>query len=220
MKNINVVLFDLDGTLLDTAMDLGSALNHLLIEEQQPTLPYEKIRPEAGRGSKGLLKLGFGIDETDQHFSRLTKRFLALYQQYLLDTTQFFPGIEESLRYLEKQHIPWGIVTNKPAKFTNQLAHHLHLTNRAGCIISGDSLAKQKPHPEPILYACKLLQRQPENCLYIGDSEMDIHASKAAGGFSLAAMYGYIPTSVNPQDWKADGYIHHARDIIDFLTSG
>ena len=217
MIPIKAVLFDLDGTLLDTARDVGSALNHLLQEHQQPILPFHVIRSAAGSGCKGLLKLGMNIDTTDARYPGLCDELLNLYQRYLVNTTQLFPGMENILLFLENQHIPWGIVTNKPAKYTIQLVEHLKLHQRTSCIISGDSLPNRKPHPEPILHACQLLQQQPKDCLYIGDAEIDIQACKAAGSMALAALYGYIPTTEDPKSWGADGYIQHPREIMNWL---
>lgn len=217
MKTINAVLFDLDGTLLDTAYDLGLALNHLLQDHEEPPIPFETIRPAAGSGCRGLLKLGMNIAPHDARYPLLCEKLLALYQQYLLKTTHFFPGIESTLTFLEKNNIPWGIVTNKPAKYTDQLILHLQLDRRTTCVISGDTLSKRKPHPEPILHACQLLNQNPEKCLYIGDSAIDIQACKAAGSPSLAALYGYIPAEEDPKAWDADGYIHHPLEIIYWI---
>jgi len=217
MNAIKAVLFDLDGTLLDTATDLGRALNHLLEEQALPPLPLETIRPAAGSGSAGLLKLGMNVLPDDPRYSALSERLLHFYQQYFLSTTHFFPGIEQTLDFLDQHRMPWGIVTNKPACYTDPLITHLKLDQRAVCVISGDSLKNRKPHPEPLLHACKLLQQAPENCLYVGDSAIDIEACKAAGNPSLAALYGYIPPEENPLSWGADGYIQHASEIIQWL---
>jgi 2-phosphoglycolate phosphatase len=219
MTTIKAVLFDLDGTLLDTAHDLGLALNQLLEEQKLPMLPLDIIRPAAGSGCKGLLKLGMNIDTTDACYPSLSEKLLRFYQDNIINTTQFFPGIEDTLRYIEKNNMPWGIVTNKPARYTDQLIMHLELAKRVGCVISGDSLQNRKPHPEPILHACKLLSVEPKDCLYIGDSAIDIEASKAAGNLSLAALYGYIPAEENPLTWGANGYIKHPLEIIDWIET-
>ncbi len=217
MTTIHAVLFDLDGTLLDTANDLGSALNHLLQNHHLPPVSFDRIRPAAGSGCRGLLKLGMNIEPLDARYPALCEELLALYQRYLLSTTHFFPGIEKTLQFLEQNAIPWGIVTNKPAIYTQQLVKHLQLERRAACVISGDSLPKRKPHPEPLLHACQILRQPPGNCLYVGDSAIDIQACKAAGNPSLAALYGYIPPGENPRNWEADGYIEHGEDIIKWL---
>ncbi len=217
MTTIKAVLFDLDGTLLDTAHDLGLALNLLLQEHQLPILPLASIRPAAGSGCKGLLKLGMNIDTPDERYPKLSEKLLNFYQLNLINTTQLFPGMAETLAFIEKNNLPWGIVTNKPARYTDPLVAHLQLDKRAGCVISGDSLPNQKPHPEPIIHACRMLQLDPKNCLYIGDSAIDVQASKAAGNPSLAALYGYIPAEENPLSWGADGYVQHPLEIIDWI---
>ncbi len=219
IPHIHAILFDLDGTLLDTAPDLGQALNKLLEEYQLPVISLEKFRPFAGHGSRGLLKLGFNIDEHDSRYVALSEKLLGYYQQLLLNTTRLFPGMDDVLIFLEKNNIPWGIVTNKPERFTHKILAGLQLTQRAKCIISGDSLKNRKPHPEPILHACKLLQKKPQHCLYIGDSESDVIASKAAGVNCLTALYGYIPAGENPKTWQADGYIQQPLDLMHWVVS-
>lgn len=214
---IKAVLFDLDGTLLDTAEDLGRALNSFLSTRKEPPLSISQIRPMAGSGCKGLLKLGLDMDEHHPDYRSSCEELLALYQHHLFDTTQLFPGMAEVLACIEKNGLPWGVVTNKPAKFTDQLMGHLKLVQRAGCVISGDTLKNHKPHPEPILHACQILQQHPSDCLYIGDSKVDVVACKAAGSISLAALYGYIPANDDPATWQADGYIQHPSEIIRWL---
>lgn len=217
MKTTQAILFDLDGTLLDTAGDLGNALNSILQNHALPALPLTKIRPSAGRGCKGLLKLGLNVEEHDPRYPKLCEQLLNFYEDSLLHTTQLFPGMEKVLNHLEVHAIPWSIVTNKPEKYTLKILNGLKLAERAHCIISGDSLPNRKPHPEPILHACKLLQTEPQHCLYVGDSEVDIIASKAAGMPVIAALYGYIPHEENPHLWNADGYIHQPVEIMNWL---
>jgi 2-phosphoglycolate phosphatase len=219
MPIIKSVLFDLDGTLIDTATDLGQALNSMRKARDLPPLPQAQIRPEAGRGCKGLLKLGLNIDSSDANYKNLCDELLNFYQLHLLETTQLFPGMEKVLTHLEQNNIPWGIVTNKPHRFTTLIVDNLNLTKRAACIISGDSLKNSKPHPEPLLHACQLLHHSPAHCLYVGDSAVDIIASKAAGMPALAALYGYIPADENPETWQAEGYINHPLEIIPWLDT-
>lgn len=212
---IQTVLFDLDGTLLDTANDLGQALNRILREEKLPELTEDIVRPAAGQGAKGLIKLGLNIDESHEQYSEYCQKLLTYYADYVCHSTQLFVGMESVLTFLEKNKIQWGIVTNKPARFTDPLVAHLKLN--AQCVISGDTLAHRKPHPEPLLHACQLLQTKPEQCLYVGDSRIDIVASKAAGMRSLAALYGYIPEGEQPLLWNADGYVNTPDEIITWL---
>lgn len=216
-KNPHAVLFDLDGTLLDTANDLGAALNDLLALYAKPPLALADIRPCAGRGSRGLIKLGFNIDDCDHRFPELSQQFMRFYENHMLRTTQLFVGMDEVLITLEQNNIPWGIVTNKPKQFSIELIRHLQLHDRAVCLISGDSLEKRKPHPEPILHACDMLKRDPANCIYIGDSEIDVIASKAAGTSTLVALYGYIPKEENPLLWQADGFVNKPEDILQWI---
>lgn len=214
---IKAVLFDLDGTLLDTAADLGMALNQLLQEHSLPILPLDAIRPAAGSGCRGLLKLGMNITPDASNYPALATKLLNFYQEHLTNTTRLFPGMDETLDFIESKQLPWGIVTNKPAQFTDPLIAHLRLNQRAKCVISGDTLPNHKPHPEPILHACRLVQQSPEHCLYIGDSAIDVQASKAAGSPSLVALYGYIPEFDDPFTWGANGYIRHPSEIVEHL---
>lgn len=214
---INSVLFDLDGTLLDTASDLGNALNELRHNHQLPPLPLATIRPYAGYGSREMLKLAFDIDEHHPHYPNYLDHFLQLYQTHLTRTTQFFPGMEELLTQLDERGITWGIVTNKPGRFAFDLLKTMKLDQRAACIVCGDSLSKRKPDPDQILHACDLLNITPANTLYIGDTVIDVTASKAAGTKSIVALYGYIKAEDDPQTWKADGYIQQPKDILEWL---
>lgn len=219
IRNFKGVLFDLDGTLMDTSGDLGTALNKVLIKRGLSALALDHIRPAAGRGCKGLLKLGLDMETDHVEYNQLANELLNFYEEHVVDTTQLFPGMDDVLTHLDELQIPWGIVTNKPARFTSMLMEKLHLNHRAVCVISGDTYKNRKPHPEPLLQACELLQISPENCLYVGDSEVDIIASKAAGMPAIVAMYGYIPQDEKPELWLADGYIQHPLEIIEWLNS-
>jgi len=217
MKPIHSILFDLDGTLLDTAADLGTALNALLSEEKLPNVPFDAIRTTAGLGSRALLNLGMKIDPTHERYTLLQNRFFEFYEKHLTDQTQFFPGMTETLLFLDQKNISWGIVTNKPSRFTKPLLNHLQLDQRAGCIISGDTLPFHKPHPAPLQHACDLLKCHTENCIYVGDAESDVLASRSANMRVFTALYGYISPNENPTEWKADGYLNHPTDLIQWL---
>jgi phosphoglycolate phosphatase len=216
-KIIKAVLFDLDGTLLDTAPDLGFALNQLLIAHGRAALPHAIIRQTASHGARGLIKLGFDVSEGDAQFSGLIKNFLALYQQHLCDKTQLFSGMQWVLDYLTANHLPWGIVTNKPAYLTEPLLQRLNLLNKAACVISGDTLNKRKPDPEPLLHASDLLAIAPRHCVYIGDAERDIQAGNSADMHTLIARYGYIADTDLIADWNADGIIETAEEIVSWV---
>ncbi|MDX1900835.1 MAG: HAD-IA family hydrolase [Gammaproteobacteria bacterium] len=217
MKSIQAILFDLDGTLLDTAADLGAALNQLLLEEKLPVQSFEKIRPAAGMGTSGLLKLGFGVNASNSNYSRLRNRFLELYDQHLTEQTQLFPGVLEILQILDERKIPWGIVTNKPARFTDPLIRYLQFESRAHCVISGDTLPFHKPHPAQILHACELLTCPPENCIYVGDMQTDVIASRHANARAFTALYGYISPEENPRNWNADVYLEQPNDLLEWI---
>jgi len=217
MKKITTVLFDLDGTLLDTAPDLGFALNETLKNNHRSPLPYETIRPVASHGAKGLIQLGFNITEADPDFEKLRQEFLEIYQQHICVQTKMFPGISEVLNYLTKNNLPWGIVTNKPGWLTDPLLTKLNLPFHPGCVVSGDTVNNRKPHPEPMLYACDLLQCNPQECVYIGDAERDIQAGENANMHTLIALYGYISKDEYPETWGADAMIQSPQEIIEWL---
>jgi 2-phosphoglycolate phosphatase len=214
---ISSVFFDLDGTLADTAPDLAAALNQVLHEQGKPTLPMESIRPSVSLGGNAMVKLAFSIEEDDPEFDGLRIRFLDIYQQRLHQDTQVFPGIDAVLDYLEGKNMTWGVVTNKPEWLTNPVMDQLKLTQRAACIISGDTTEYSKPHPGSMLHACEVAKCDPETSLYVGDALRDIEAGRAAGMKTLTADYGYIANNENPDDWDADGKISKPEEIIDWL---
>ncbi len=218
MKIIRAVLFDLDGTLVDTAPDLLYALNQLRKQYDKSPLPLSAIRPLANQGSKAMLKFALGVDENATDFKSLREQFFALYQIHLADATQFFPHIERVLAYLDEQSIPWGIVTNKLTRHATALLQAMQWRYQPACLICGDSLPTQKPDPAPIRVACERLQQLPAHCLYIGDAESDVIASRRAGTQSLVALYGYINEDENPLTWQADGYIETPLDILSWIA--
>ena len=217
MKPIRAVLFDLDGTLIDTAPDLAYALNQLRQERYLPELPVSNIRAIANLGSKAMLKYAFDMEETDPAYPDMRNKFFTLYQKHIMDSTQLFPNVEKVLTYLDQHNIPWGIVTNKLTKHARTLLSALGLSQRTDCIICGDTLAKSKPDPLPITHACYMLKQKPSHCLYIGDAATDVIASKAAGTKSLVALYGYISQNEDPHTWQADGYVNEPIEIIEWL---
>jgi len=214
---IRAVLFDLDGTLADTALDLGFALNQQRRVHGLLPLPQEIIRPQASHGARGLLKLGFDATPESPNFSALRIEFLALYARHICDHTVLFPGIPELLQALEARGLRWGVVTNKPARFTLPLMQALKLDRRAACIVSGDTTANAKPHPEPLLAASAQVRVAPAACLYVGDAERDVEAAVAAGMTALIANYGYIAEDDRPGTWGAHGRINAPHDILNYL---
>lgn len=217
MQPFSAILFDLDGTLVDTAPDLAFALNSLLQQQGLKALPYDTIRPVASHGSAGLLGLGFGITTEHPDYLSLQQRFLQLYQDNIARETALFDGMEEVLTSLEQTNITWGVVTNKPAFLTEPLMDALELTDRAACIVSADTTPYTKPHPAPMLYACDLINLPPEQCLYIGDAARDIEAGKNANMKTVAALYGYLGEQDHPENWQADASINHPRDILQWI---
>jgi phosphoglycolate phosphatase len=214
---IRTVLFDLDGTLLDTAPDLADALNAVLAENGHSPLPYEDIRPVVSHGGIALISLGFGMDTSNPQFEHLRKRLLDVYRENISRKTRPFPGITEALEQLEARGINWGVVTNKPGWLTEPLLRDLDLYGRAACIVSGDTLDERKPHPAPMLHACKLAGSDPAQCVYVGDAERDIEAGNNAGMHTLVALFGYIQEHDVPANWRADAAIKTPQEVLDWL---
>lgn len=217
MGKINTVLFDLDGTLIDTAPDMANALNILLEEEGYDVLSFAHIRPIVSNGSAALVQLGFPELIDQSTIERLKKRYLAIYQDKLCIYSTLFPGISELIDYIEKKQMRWGVVTNKPGWLTDPLMQQIGLAKRAACIISGDTTKNRKPHPEPMYLACKQINSLPENCIYIGDARRDIQAGSNAGMQTVIANYGYIGHWENINDWGANFTINKPAEIIDLL---
>ena len=211
------ILFDLDGTLLDTARDLGNALNHLLEQQGRPTCTYEQFRPIASHGAKGLLELGFGDLLNAENFAELRKVFLEFYNQNICVDTCLFEGVSTLLNELDNQRMPWGIVTNKPGGLTRSLLPNFEELATCGVMVSGDCLEKRKPDPEPLLHAADQLGIDPDRIWYVGDAERDIEAANAAGMISVIADYGYISESDKPDQWQADLRINKADHLVKLI---
>ena len=219
MTPITSILFDLDGTLLDTAPDMANTLNLLRAKHQLPPLPLSTLRPHVAHGARALIKAGLNVEQTDEQYPTVLEEYLTLYHQHLTENTTPFPQIEKVLDYIESYRLPWGIVTNKPGRFTIDLMKHLELNDRPACMVYGDSLKNRKPDPDQIIHACDILKVSPSHCLYIGDTQTDVIASKAAGTLSLVALYGYIHDHENPYQWGADGYVKEPIDIISWISN-
>lgn len=217
MRKLKTVLFDLDGTLLDTAPDLAFALNKLLEQKGLATISLEKIRQVASDGCKGLLALGFQMTEQHPDYEQYKQALLSLYQQHLCVSTSLFQGMESVLTQLEEHGINWGVVTNKSSHLAKEILNNLDLDSRCICIIGGDCVKQPKPHPESLLLACELSNSSPHECVYIGDAERDIEAAKYAGMRSIAALYGYLRHDSSPEYWQADYYVDHPKDIMCWL---
>ena len=216
-SKINTVLFDLDGTLIDTAPDMAAALDVLCDEEQHIRLPFNEVRPVVSNGSLALITLAFGNELDQQTLERLKKRYLEIYQNNLAVHSQLFDEMDELLQQLEQRNIKWGVVTNKPGWLTEPLMQSLALNQRAACIVSSDSTENRKPHPEPMYFACKLTDAQPEECVYVGDARRDIEAGQNAGMKTIIAEYGYIGEEENTNDWHADFSIKCPSQLLALL---
>lgn len=217
LSNINTVLFDLDGTLIDTAPDMAGALDILCDEENQVRLPFSDVRPVVSDGSVALVKLAFGDALETATLERLKLRYLEIYQDNLAVHSQLFGEMGNLLKELEAKNIKWGVVTNKPGWLTEPLMESLDLHHRAACIVSSDSTEKRKPHPEPMYYACKLANSLPEECVYVGDARRDIEAGHNAGMKTIIAEYGYIGSEENTLDWQADYSIQSPSQLLALL---
>ncbi|MGB0989050.1 MAG: HAD family hydrolase [Pseudoalteromonas spongiae] len=215
------VLFDLDGTLIDSADDLGAALNFVLAKHNKPTVSAETYRTQASNGTLALLKLGFG-DEW-QHFSNdeqthLKEAFLTYYANNLWCKSRFYQGIVPLITFLDEHAVPWSIVTNKPKHLTNPLV--AQITQFANCknIVSGDTLERAKPYPDPLLFSCELMKVDPKCCIYIGDDERDIIAGKSAGMKTASALWGYL--NGNPvSSWQSDFSFTNACSLLNHISS-
>jgi N-acetyl-D-muramate 6-phosphate phosphatase len=200
---LRALLLDLDGTLADTAADLGGALNRLRAEEGLPPLPAERIRPIASDGSRALLRLGFGLEREDARFPAMQRRFLDHYAANVATETRPFRGMDNVLAELAGAGLPWGIVTNKPGWLTTPLIDALAFASPPACVVCGDTVDRAKPHPDPLLHAAELIGQAPGECLYVGDAPRDIEAAHAAGMPSVVAGWGYLPADSDPAEWRA-----------------
>jgi phosphoglycolate phosphatase len=214
---VRAVLFDLDGTLADTAADLGNALNRVRADRALPPLPLATLRPQASHGARGLLAAGFGIGKEHADFPPLRDAFLAYYAEALCEQTTLFPEADRVLAEIEHRGLRWGIVTNKAARFTLPVIERLALAARAGAVISGDTTPQTKPHPAPLLAGAAALDVEPAQCVYVGDAERDIIAGRAAGMHTLFAAYGYVAADETPAAWNADGELDSLPELLDWL---
>ncbi|PKF51321.1 phosphoglycolate phosphatase [Enterovibrio nigricans] len=216
---IKAVLFDLDGTLLDTAPDMASAANQVLREFGLPPLTERQIQANTSLGARGLLRVGFGdeMKDKDKDIDALRLSFLKHYEQNICRATRMYDGVPELLNILSQQNIPWGIMTNKPGFLTRQLLPYFPPLQNAQALVCADTLAVAKPHPEPLIHAAEQLNVRPESCIYVGDIRNDIVAAKAAGMHSAVAAWGYIDDSIDPHDWDADLIFNNIENILSLF---
>lgn len=216
-KNIAAVLFDLDGTLIDSAPDLGAAADKMRTDRGLESLPLALYRPMAGAGARGMIAVAFGLTPDDARFADLKEEFFRNYESRMTENTSVFDGVAELIVQISLAGLKWGVVTNKSARFTVPLTKAMPLFSTAQTIISGDTTPHAKPHPAPLLEAARQLDLAPERCVYVGDDERDIVAGRAAGMPTVAAAYGYLGTTADTAAWKADATIAAPAALLNFL---
>jgi len=215
----DAILFDLDGTLVDTAPDMVAVLMNMLRDEGRESISYELARSSVSNGSAGLVSLAFPGVSTDEH-ERLRLDYLDRYEAAVCVDSVLFPGLGLLLEILDANGLPWGVVTNKPGRMTAPLLAALGVSERAACMISGDSLPQRKPDPAPLLLACEKTGVQPGRTVYVGDASRDIEAGLAAGMHTIAAAYGYITDDDDPHTWQADRVAGDVQELTTMLLKG
>ena len=215
---VRAVLFDLDGTLIDSAPDLGTAVDKMRLERGLPSLPPERYRPVAGAGARGLIGVAFGITPEHAEFAVMREEFCVNYEHCMTQNTFAFAGVPELIADLDALELPWGVVTNKASRFAEPLTRAMPLFASARTVISGDTTPFSKPHPEPLLEAARRLGIEPAHCLYVGDDERDIVAGLAAGMGTVVATYGYLGHDADPRRWGAHAIINSPGALLQLLV--
>ena len=216
-KNIAAVLFDLDGTLIDSAPDLGAAADKMRTDRGLESLPQALYRPMAGAGARGMIAVAFGLTPDDDRFADLKEEFFRNYESRMTENTAVFDGVAELIAQISRAGLKWGVVTNKSARFTVPLTKAMPLFNTAQTIVSGDTTPHSKPHPAPLFEAASRLGLPPEACIYVGDDERDIVAGRAAGMKTVAALYGYLGAVDATEHWGADAAIKYPYELLQWL---
>ncbi len=217
--NVQAVLFDLDGTLIDSAPDLGAAADKMRTDRGLPSFPLDHYRPMAGAGARGMLGIAFGMTPEHPDFEAMKEEFFVNYESCMTERTRIFEGVADMVARLVAQGLPWGVVTNKSSRFTDPLTQAMDLFATAGAIVSGNTTPHAKPHPEPLFEAARRLSVDPSRCVYVGDDERDIVAGLAAGMGTVAATYGYLGQQADISRWNAHLHIDYPMDLLKFLQS-
>ena len=213
------MLFDLDGTLVDTAPDMVAVLQDLQREHGQEAISYDVARMSVSNGALGLIRIAFP-DADEEHRSDLHQQYLQRYTSNVCRRSAVFPGLEALLDRLDAASRPWGIVTNKPARMTDPLLNKLGLADRSACVVSGDTLNQRKPHPAPLLHACDLAGFDPKSTVYVGDAERDVEAGRRAGMATIAVSYGYVMADDDPESWGADRIAADTTELLQMILEG
>jgi len=216
-QNIQAVLFDLDGTLIDSAPDLGAAVDQMRVDRGMTSLPLVHYRPMAGAGARGMIRLAFGFTPEHPEYDAMKEEFFRNYEACMTRRTFAFEGVEQMIDKLVAAQLPWGVVTNKSKRFAEPLTLAMPLFQTAAVVISGDTTPNAKPHPEPLLEAARRLGIAPTACVYVGDDERDIVAGHAAGMKTVAATYGYLGAQSDVQKWQAHASIQSPLELDDLL---
>lgn len=217
-RGIRAVLFDLDGTLIDSAPDLGAAADGMRVRRGLSSRPLDSYRPYAGSGARGMLQAAFGIVPQDDGYEALKDEFLASYADCLLQRTRPFGEVDELLASLGRLGLMWGVVTNKAERFTTPITSAMSLFATAGAIVSGDTTPHAKPHPAPLFEAARRMSMPPSQCMYVGDDERDIQAGRAAGMLTVAVRYGYLGFGADVAAWGADAEIASPLEVLNLLA--
>ena len=220
LTHTRLVLFDLDGTLVDTAEDLAAAVNQCRLRRGLPPTPPQELRPWTSHGARGLIHRAFGLEPSDAGYDQLRAEFLDHYEHALCVHSHLYEGVEQALSAIEASQRIWGVVTNKPTRFTGPLLRALKLEQRASCVVSGDTADRPKPDPAPIRHALSACAVPASDCVYVGDDVRDVQAGRAAGVRTIAAAYGYLGGADDVASWGADFVIHRPLELLDWLERG
>jgi len=216
-REVDVVLFDLDGTLIDSAPDLAAAADRMRVQRGMPSLPLQQYRPMAGAGARGMLSVAFGMTPEHTQFAELKEEFFGNYERCMTERTYAFDGVQALIDQLRQKGLRWGVVTNKSARFTEPLTRAMPLFASAAVVISGDTTPHAKPHPEPLFEAARRIGAEPGRCWYVGDDERDIVAGLAAGMGTVAATYGYLGLQADTTAWGAHASIENPLALLQLL---
>lgn len=219
-NDVAAVLFDLDGTLIDSAPDLGAAADKMRADRGLPSIPLERYRPMAGAGARGMLGVAFGMQPDHPDYNAMREEFFSNYERRMTELTFIFEGVAEMISALQARGLPWGVVTNKSMRFAGPLTRGMPLFASAAALVGGDSTPHAKPHPAPLHEAARQLGVDCARCVYVGDDERDMVAGLAAGMGTIAATYGYLGHNADPAKWGAHAQIHAPLELLDLLQTG